>query len=1617
MQNRIAPETRAPLSFAVARQIDLVCDQFEQAWQAGTAQPIEEYLRTADAFCVPALREELLRVELHWRFQRGEQPRTTDYLGRFPECAGALPHWLEEAATGTESTPRAPLPAVAPSTVSRLPLTTAPTPAMAEPTAPTLPAVLGEYDLLEQIGAGGMGEVYRARHRRLGKMVALKVILPTRLTSPNALARFRREVEAVGQLDHPHLVEAYDAGEQDGVVYLVLKLIEGIDLYRLVQQRGPLPAAEACDLVRQAALGLQHLHERGLVHRDIKPSNLMRTPAGTVKVLDLGLARLRSSLGAEELTTPNMVMGTPDYLAPEQIDDAAAADIRADLYGLGATLYYLLTGKAPFAHHQDALAKLKAHGMETVQDVRALRPEVPESVAALVARLLAKQPEQRFATPQQLADALASFTTTVTTSSYPQARRRKLLSIAARLTLGGETRSRRKRVGCALQVVAVGLLLVSMALGSTLWLLERPLMDSLMSSQQRQEAGKVEPQATYIDRHLEAAEFEQAMKKVGQLEQQIDQHWEVGEFEQALKAAEELAALWQTVQGADHWQAVDAHWQRKTLQSILQQEEALQRAMARVKALEREADTLASLGRTREEQPLREQVLNIHRKLLGEDNPLTAASYYNLAGNQYARGRYAEAEGSYQRALELRRKLLGEEHPDTATSYNNLALDQYAQSKYAEAEQNLHKALEMRRRLLGEEHPDTATSYNNLALDQYAQGEYAEAQRNFLKALDLRRKLLGEEHSATAQSYNNLALSQNARGQYAEAEQNYRKALDLRQKLLGEEYPATAQSYNNLAYNQNAQRKYAEAEQNLRKTLELYRKLLGEEYAGTIASYDNLAISQSAQGKYAEADQNFRKVLELRHKLQGEEHPDTATSYNNLAGNLEVQGKHAEAERNYRKALELFHKSLGKEHLNTALGYNNLAHNLNAQGQYTEAERLWTQSADLLDRTRLWIAASGLEHATITSKRSPLLDLAAVLARNGKAQLAWRRYEQSLARGTGDDLAQRRHLSSDDVARRAQLLQQLDRLDRQLEHTFTGKDTLERKQKAEELLGQRLHVQQELGDSVRQLEQQYGPVVGQVLTQADIQKALPADAALLGWVDLNSKPKAADANGEHWAVLLRSQGEAVWVPLAGSGPNQTWIDADNHLPDDLVQALRRPKSEWQSMAWRLREQRLEPLAKFLAAGNGLPDVQRIIVLPSTLMDGVPVDLLVEGLTVSYAPSGSLFAYLHGRPRPSSQGLFALADPDFDLPWTDTPPAKLPPGGLLLDVVAPGSKAAKAGVQRSDVLLRYADTELTSLDDLAKAIQAHAQDTEVALTLWRNGDIQTANAQPGKLGVVVARDPAPKALADRRQFEQQLAQARSADDGDWPPLPGTRIEAESLRKLFANRQLNVKLLTDFEASEQALDYLSRKGDLGKFRFLHLATHGLLDRQTPLRSALILSRDHLPDPDKQLAEGLPLYDGKLTAAEVLRDWHLDAELVTLSACETALGKYEIGESFIGFPQALLQCGARSVCVSLWKVNDTATALLMTRFYQNVLGARDGLKKPLGKAAALAEAKTWLRTLPRSEALQLAAQMTGGVERGKGRPALPRVPAVPETAKDEPPYAHPYYWAAFVLVGDPD
>jgi WD40 repeat protein/tRNA A-37 threonylcarbamoyl transferase component Bud32 len=295
----------------------------------------------------------------------------------------------------------------------------APAPALRLPGRPPAetPPSLADFEVLEEIGRGGMGVVYKARQRDTGRTVALKVIRKERLGSPDMVARFRREVQASSRLQHPNVVEVFASDLEGDTHYLAMEYVPGITLQRLVEDTAALPLALACAFVRQAALGLQHAHEKGLVHRDVKPANLMvLAPAGlplpprpALKILDMGVARLfqLSELEASltTLTRDGSVIGTPDYIAPEQLENPRGVDIRADLYSLGCTFYFLLTGQVPFPGGT-LVQKLDRQRWHTAPGVNQLRPEAPPPLAAVVRRLMAKHPDDRYQTPGELAGAL-----------------------------------------------------------------------------------------------------------------------------------------------------------------------------------------------------------------------------------------------------------------------------------------------------------------------------------------------------------------------------------------------------------------------------------------------------------------------------------------------------------------------------------------------------------------------------------------------------------------------------------------------------------------------------------------------------------------------------------------------------------------------------------------------------------------------------------------------------------------------------------------------------------------------------------------------------------------------------------------------------------------------------------------------------------------------------------------------------------------------------------------------------------------------------------------------------------------------------------------------------------
>ncbi len=277
--------------------------------------------------------------------------------------------------------------------------------------------IIAGFEVLSEINRGGMGVIYKARQMGMNRLVALKVIAPSRLNNPEAKRRFQREVEVSALLNHPNIVTVFATDLDGPIPFMAMEYVPGIDLHRLVKLSGPLAPADACHYAQQVAHGLQHAFELGMVHRDIKPANLMVTPnplekgsgktsrLPRVKILDMGLARVIDDSEGTELTRDGIFLGTPDYVAPEQAEDSKQADIRSDIYSLGASLYYVLTGCIPFTG-ASVVQKLRKQLMEPPPSVLAKRPELGIAIDSLIRRMMARNPAERMQTPAELIDLL-----------------------------------------------------------------------------------------------------------------------------------------------------------------------------------------------------------------------------------------------------------------------------------------------------------------------------------------------------------------------------------------------------------------------------------------------------------------------------------------------------------------------------------------------------------------------------------------------------------------------------------------------------------------------------------------------------------------------------------------------------------------------------------------------------------------------------------------------------------------------------------------------------------------------------------------------------------------------------------------------------------------------------------------------------------------------------------------------------------------------------------------------------------------------------------------------------------------------------------------------------------
>jgi CHAT domain-containing protein/tetratricopeptide (TPR) repeat protein len=1054
-------------------------------------------------------------------------------------------------------------------------------------------------------------------------------------------------------------------------------------------------------------------------------------------------------------------------------------------------------------------------------------------------------------------------------------------------------------------------------------------------------------------------------KRAAALERQVKELWAAGKFAEAAGPAREVADLRRRAQGGDHWEARDADRNLETLRQADALPDDRRAALAEAPDTAAKAEQLTDRGKHGEAEPLYRRALAAFEKVLGPKHPLTATSYDNLAMNLLYRGRTQEAEPLFRKALAVREEVLGPRHPATAISYNNLAGNLGARGRRGEAEPLLRRALAAQEEVLGPRHPDTARGCNNLAMNLQDQGRPREAEPLFRKALALREEALGPRHRDTARSYNNLAVNLHAQGRTREAEPLLRTALAVWEEVLGPRHPDTARTYNNLAMILQDQGRPREAEPLHRKALALREEALGPRHRDTGESYHNLAFNLQAQGRARDAEPLYRKALAVFEEAAGPRHPHTAIISANLAYNLQAQGQAKQAEPLLRQARAVLEAALGPRHPSTGTIYNRLASNLVAQGRVQEAEPLYRKALAVSEE----VLGPGHLYTAISSA-----NLAGNLQAQGRAQDAERLWQEA---AEGIEAARLRLAAS--------------------------------------ALDKAAAVQIQPHAGLAACRARLGrPVEAWAAVEAGLARGLLDDLAARA--SLPPDPRR-ERRARERATRLDELDRLLFPLLVAAKP----AEAERRRRDELL----KERADLGDEATRE------------AAGLSRQSVLSLDLIQARI---APEEALVFWVDLKTDPGAADSGGDHwgcvlrraGEPTwvrldgTGEKGVWAEADDK--LPGrargalssgeADAPDLARRLGAQRLGPLAPhlGARGGLPVARRLVVVPvgRMAGVPVEALSD--QYLVSYAPSGTV---LARLREKHRPLAEPTLLALGDPNFALPVGDAPavgRREGREQDLVTDSRDRSDVRPLPGTRLEVRALAALLPEGRAEVLLGSD--ASEQKLGALAASGRLKQFRLVHLATHGMIDPAQAGWSALLLARDKLPGPEEQAkltAAGKKVPTGRLTVETIANEWQLDADLVCLSACETGLGPEGGGEGLLGFSQVLLAKGARSLVLSLWRVDDTATALLMVRFYENLLGKRDGLKAPLPKAEALREAKHWLRQLPRAEAEALAARLGKGELRASEVEARPVVRA--EGKGGDAPYAHPRYWAAFILIGDPD
>ncbi|MCP9836657.1 CHAT domain-containing protein [Cyanobium sp. N.Huapi 1H5] len=930
-------------------------------------------------------------------------------------------------------------------------------------------------------------------------------------------------------------------------------------------------------------------------------------------------------------------------------------------------------------------------------------------------------------------------------------------------------------------------------------------------------------------------------------------------------------------------------------------------------------------------EPLYLQAIAIAEKALGPDHPGLALGFDNLGLLYTSQAKYAKAEPFYLRGLRIREKALGPDHLDTSTSLISLGLHYSKLNLYRKAEPLLLRALAIREKTLDADHPDVAVGLVTLGLLYSDMGAYSKAEPLYLRALAMMEKRRGPDHQETALSLNNLATLYINQGRYAEAEPLLRRTLAIKQRALGDDHPDTATSLNNLAALQENQGAFGKAEPLYLRGLAINEKVLGPDHPATATSLGNLALLYRNQGAYAKAEPLLRRALAIREKALGAGHADTAASLNNLAMLYSDQGAYARADPLLRRALAIQEKTLGPAHPVTATGLNNLAVLLDQQGAAERAEPLHGRALAIREK------ALGPDHPDTAGSLNNLADLYRLRGAHAKAEPLFLRavgiYETALGPDHPTTALSVNNLAKGYLSQGAEA-------------------------RAEPLLrrgigSQSLFLQREAPLLPQARRQEQIKALGSVWEiPFSLVATTPAGASLALFTRLNRHGLLQDIERRQAQLGRGSPAQQI---LVGQLTAITARLADVNLSEAQRRTLQQERDRLEQELYR----QLPALTPHLVDA-----AQVAAALPA---DGVLIEFQrfrpydarqPEARSWGEARYLAMLLFPDGSTRAVDLGPAAAIDPLIQRALAESLARNRPAGPFWAQVsqqVLGPLLPQLAGRRRWFV---SPDGELSRIPFTALPAPTRGPsgaESDSAPTLGQQVQLRILTSGRDLLTLGSPGAGAQRALV--------LAAPDFGGPGQWQPLPATAAEGSWIAE-----RLGAALYQGSAATTAVLQ--QARGP----RVLHIASHGFFTTGSGdplLNSGIVLAGANRSRPAAPAA--MASDDGYLTAREAAQLQLDGTELVVLSACDTASGTLQTGEGVYGLQRALTVAGARSTLLSLWKVDDDATAAFMQRYVAL-------LKRGMGRMEALAAVQQEFRSNP-----------------------------------PEPDWADHKFWAAWQLTGD--